>query len=348
VQPGINTGIDKMDDKILLAHGNGGSMMHELITGLFHRFFFNHILNEQSDAAILPSQKKRIAFTTDSYVVDPIFFPGGDIGKLSICGTVNDLAVSGAKPQYISVSFIIEEGFPFKDLETIVKSMSLAARKAKVKIVTGDTKVVQRGKCDKIFITTSGVGFVETKHLHLHTGNRINPGDVIIINGTIGDHGMAVMNARESFRFKSSLKSDCTSLNFLINRILGISDNVHFIRDATRGGMATILCEIAEKLNIGIELDEVKIPIKDSVNGFCELLGFDPLYIANEGKIILVVGSKDADIVLREMKKDKSGRKSEIIGIVIEDHPGKVVIQTKAGGKRIMGLLIGEQLPRIC
>jgi hydrogenase expression/formation protein HypE len=337
-----------MGDKILLAHGNGGSLMHELIVDLFCRYFGNHILNEQSDAAILPSQHKNLAFTTDSYVIDPIFFPGGDIGKLAVCGTVNDLTVSGADPQYISVSFIIEEGFSYKDLEAIVKSMSKEARKAKIKIVTGDTKVVQRGKCDKIFINTSGVGIIDTRHLHIHKGNRIRPGDLVIVNGTIGDHGMAVMNARESFRFKSDLKSDCSSLNFLTSRILRVSKQVKFMRDATRGGIASVLCEIAGKRNIGIELNESSIPVKESVSGFCEILGFDPLYIANEGKLILVVGSKDADKVLKEMKKDKSGKDSEIIGIITEEHPGKVVIQTKAGGKRILGLLSGEQLPRIC
>lgn len=337
-----------MADRILLAHGSGGSLMHELIVELFHRYFGNRILEEQSDAALLPSQTMKLAFTTDSYVVDPIFFPGGDIGKMAVCGTVNDLAVSGATPLFISVAFIIEEGFSFNDLEQIVKSMSAEARKARVRIVTGDTKVVHRGKCDKIFINTSGVGVVHPIHTTIHMGSRISQGDAILINGTIGDHGMAVMNARESFRFRSELKSDCASLNFLIKKVLGTSRQVKFMRDATRGGIATVLCEIAQQRRIGAELDELKIPMNESVKGFCEILGFDPLYTANEGKFILVVGRRDAEKVLKEMRKDKLGRQSEIIGFITDEHPGKVIMQTSTGGKRILGLLSGEQLPRIC
>lgn len=337
-----------MEGKILMAHGNGGSLMHDLIVNLFHHYFGNPYINKQSDAAVLPTHPGNLAFTTDSYVVDPIFFPGGDIGKLAVCGTVNDLAVSGATPLYISCSFIIEEGFLLKDLEAIVKSMAREARKAKIKIVTGDTKVVPKGKCDRIFINTSGVGSVEPEYLHLHTGRSIRPGDLIIINGTIGDHGIAVMNARESFRFDSDLKSDCCSLHPLIKRISSVSGQIRFMRDATRGGIATVLCEIAASRNLGIELDEQKIPMKESVRGFCEILGFDPLYVANEGKFILVVGAKHADIVLKEMKMAHTGKNASIIGTVTADHPRKVVLKTKTGGKRVLGFLSGEQLPRIC
>ena len=296
----------------------------------------------------MPAQEGGLAFTTDSYVVDPIFFPGGDIGKLSICGTINDLAVAGSIPLYISVSFIIEEGFPLVALEKIVRSMAREVKKANVLIVTGDTKVVPAGKCDKLFITTSGVGQITPGNENIHSGIRISEGDVILLNGMAGDHGMAILNARESFRFSAQLKSDCASLNTLTKKILELSGRVKFMRDATRGGIATVLNEIAKKRALGIEVQESAIPVRKTVRGLSELLGFDPLYLANEGKLILIVGRKDAEKVLEGMRSVNTGKDSAIIGKVTRDHPGKVLLITQGGGKRILGIPAGEQLPRIC
>jgi hydrogenase expression/formation protein HypE len=338
----------KSEDHILLSHGNGGKMMHDLIDNLFSRHFTNKILDEQTDSAVLDINGAVLAFTTDSFVVDPIFFPGGDIGKLAVCGTVNDLSVAGANPLYLSVSFIIEEGFPIKELERIVLSISREARMAKVTIATGDTKVVNRGKCDKIFINTSGLGTMDEKHRSIGKGANIQPGDKIIINGTIGDHGMAVMNARESFNFKTTVQSDCASLNSLIGMILGNSSGVKFMRDPTRGGVATVLNELVNKRPFGIELDESSIPVSEGVRSMCEILGYDPLYIANEGKVLLVTGENESSKILNVMKQDKLGKKSRIIGEITEDHPGKVVLKTTTGGKRIVDVMTGEQLPRIC
>ncbi len=335
-------------DKILLSHGNGGRMMHDLVENLFIRNFSNTILNEQTDSAVININDATIAFTTDSFVVDPIFFPGGDIGKLAVCGTVNDLSVSGANPLYLSVSFIIEEGFPMKDLEKIILSMAKEARNAKVSIVTGDTKVVNRGKCDKIFINTSGIGILNKKHRSISKGTNIRPGDKIILNGTIGDHGMAVMNARESFNFKTSILSDCASLNSFIRTILENSSQVKFMRDPTRGGVATVLNELAQKKAFGIEIEESSIPVSEGVCGMCEILGYDPLFIANEGKVVLVAGQKECNKILNVMKEDELGKKSRIIGEIVADHHGKVVLKTMSGGKRIIDIMTGEQLPRIC
>jgi hydrogenase expression/formation protein HypE len=336
------------DEKILLSHGNGGRMMHDLITNLFVKHFGNKILNEQTDAAILPAGSPGMAFTTDSFVIDPLFFPGGDIGKLAVCGTVNDLAVSGADPCYISVSFIIEEGFLLKDLELIVKSLAGEARKGKVLIVTGDTKVVNKGKCDKLFINTAGIGKVRKENQLVSKARNIKPGDVIIINGTIGDHGMAVMSVRESFNFKTPVVSDCASLNLLIRDVLDQSSNVKFMRDPTRGGLATVLNELVGKIKLGIEIDENVLPVSKGVKAMCELLGFDPLNIANEGKVLMVAGQKESQEILEIMKKNRLGKQSAIIGRVVKDHPGKVVMKTITGGRRIIDTLIGDPLPRIC
>jgi hydrogenase expression/formation protein HypE len=337
-----------MEDKILLSHGSGGSAMHDLIRNLFYRFFNNRILREQSDSAMLPSPQGQLAFTTDSYVVDPLFFPGGDIGKLAISGTVNDLSVAGAIPHFISASFIIEEGLPMNILEKVVRSMAREAKKAKVTIVTGDTKVVPSGKCDKLFITTSGIGYIAPKNEHIHSGIKVNDGDMILVNGTIGDHGMAILNARESFRFSAQIRSDCASLNLLTKKIQDVSDRVKFMRDATRGGIAGVLSEIAQKKDIGIEIVESNIPVRNTVRGLSELLGFDPLFLANEGKLIVIVGEKDASRVLDAMRTERIGKGSTIIGKVTKDHPGKVVLFTRGGGKRLLGMPLGEQLPRIC
>jgi len=335
------------EDKILLGHGSGGRMMHDLIENLFLKHFSNSILDEQTDAAILKIGSEDIAFTTDSFVIDPLFFPGGNIGKLAVCGTVNDLAVSGAEPLYISVSMIIEEGFLMKDLEIIVESLASEAKKAGVLIVTGDTKVVNKGKCDKLFINTAGIGRVKKENRLVSKATEIQNGDVIIINGTIGDHGMAVMNARESFNFKTTVESDCASLNHLIRDVLDQSP-VKFMRDPTRGGVATVLNELVEKVHLGIEIEESILPVTSGVKAMCELLGFDPLHIANEGKVLIVASEKDGNKILEILKNNELGRKSAIIGRVVSDHPGKVVLKNETGGRRIVDSLSGDQLPRIC
>jgi hydrogenase expression/formation protein HypE len=281
-------------------------------------------------------------------VIDPLFFPGGNIGKLAVCGTVNDLAVSGATPRYISVSFILEEGFPMHELEEIVKSLAQEAKFAKVAIVTGDTKVVNKGKCDKIFINTAGIGMVRMEDLLVAKAQNINPGDLIIINGTIGDHGMAVMNARESFNFKSPVVSDCASLNHMIREVLDQSPGVKFMRDPTRGGVATVLNELAGKISLGIEISEQALPLTKGVSAMCEILGFDPLHIANEGKVLIVADENEGEHILEILRKNNLGIQSAIIGRVTSDHPGKVVLKTETGGKRIIDSLTGDPLPRIC
>ena len=312
------------------------------------KYFSNPQLDAQTDSAILEPSETELSFTTDSYVVDPIFFPGGNIGKLAVCGTVNDLAVSGAVPRYLSCGFIIEEGLPLEDLETIVKSMAEEARKAGVRIVTGDTKVVNRGKCDKIFINTAGVGTLERSKRHISFGNGIRHGDRIIVNGSIGDHGIAVLAARESLSFQSEIQSDCASLNELIAKIACKPGQIRFMRDATRGGLATVLCELAENKNLGIAVDEENIPVKEVVSGACEVFGFDPLYLANEGKVVMVVDGEVAETVVEELKKHPLGKQASIIGEVVDDHPKKVLLQTAIGGRRILDMLAGEMLPRIC
>ncbi len=335
------------EKNILLGHGSGGQMMHDLIEDVFMKHFGNPILSEQTDSAILSVGSGEIAFTTDSFVIDPLFFPGGNIGKLAVCGTVNDLAVSGAEPLYISVSFIIEEGFAMSELEIIVESLAAEAKKAGVLIVTGDTKVVNKGKCDKVFINTAGIGRVIKENLEITKAVNIIPGDCIIINGTIGDHGMAVMNARESFSFKTNVESDCASLNKLIREVLDNSQ-VKFMRDPTRGGVATVLNELAGKVYLGIELDETALPVNKGVGAMCELLGFDPLHIANEGKVIIVAAEDDAAKILEILRNNELGTKSALIGRIVGDHPGKVVLKNQTGGRRIVDSLAGDQLPRIC
>ncbi len=335
------------EDKIMLSHGSGGRMMHQLIEELFVKNFKNSILEEQTDAAILQVGSTEIAFTTDSFVIDPLFFPGGNIGKLAVCGTVNDLAVSGAEPLYLSVSFILEEGFPMKELELIVESLAAEAKNAGVQIVTGDTKVVNKGKCDKLFINTAGIGRMKHENRSIARAQNIHPGDLILINGTIGDHGIAVMNARESFQFKASIESDCACLNRLIAEVLEKA-SVKFMRDPTRGGVATVLNELADKIHFGIEIEESALPVNKGVMAMCEVLGFDPLHVANEGKVILVVGVEEGEMILEILKNNPLGTQSAIIGRVVEDHPGKVVLKNETGGRRIIDSLSGDQLPRIC
>lgn len=337
-----------MDKKILLGHGSGGEMSHKLIKDIFVKHFNNEVLSAQTDSALLEFTGEMLSFTTDSYVVDPIFFPGGNIGKLAVCGTVNDLAVSGATPLYLSSSFIIEEGFLLSDLEIIVETMAAEAKKAGVKIVTGDTKVVGRGKCDKVFINTSGIGVLKKENIEISSGLNIKTGDKIIVNGTIGDHGMTIMGTRNELNFTSNLKSDCAPLNHLIKEIKDSIGGIKFMRDATRGGVATVLCELAENNNIGIELDESKIPLLEEVAGMCEVFGFDPLHVANEGKLIMVVDGQKAESIISKMQTLEYGQNAQIIGDIVFEHKGTVLMHTEIGGKRIVDMLSGEQLPRIC
>ena len=336
------------DDRILLGHGSGGRMTQDLIRNLFLKHFSHPALLAQTDSAILPSAGSALSFTTDSFVVDPIFFPGGNIGKLAVCGTVNDLAVAGSRPMYLSASFIIEEGFSIRLLEEIVISMKKEAEASGVRIVTGDTKVVNRNQCDKIFITTSGLGLLEERYIPISTGEGIRPGDKVIINGSIGDHGMAIMSAREELKIQGDIISDCACLNHLIERALNATDKMKFMRDATRGGLATVLSEVVQGKVFGVRIDEASVKVNEPVRGFCELLGFDPLYVANEGKVVMIVGKEDAERVVAEMKKDSFGRDTAIIGEIVDKPAGKAYMTTMAGGSRIIDMLAGEQLPRIC
>ncbi len=319
--------------------------MHDLVDSLFIKGFANDILKEKKDSAIVKVGGKKLAFTTDSYVVNPIVFPGGDIGSLAVYGTVNDLAVCGARPSFISLGLIIEEGLDRPLLERIVKSISSAAKRARVRIVTGDTKVVERGSCDKIFINTSGIG--EVYYPGLSVG-KIRPGDSIILSGTIGDHAISVLSKREGISFSSEVKSDSAPLNGLITRVLKASDKVNFMRDPTRGGVATTLNEVVVRRRFGIAIDENKLPVSEGVKTGCELLGFDPLYLACEGRVLIVVQRDDEEKVLRAMKKDPLGKRSRVIGKVTIQGQGKVYLNTASGGKRIVNMLSGEQLPRIC
>ena len=334
------------NNEVLLGHGSGGRLTHDLLDKIFIKHFSNPILNKKNDSAVFKLDDTNIAFTTDSYVINPIFFPGGDIGKLAVCGTVNDLAVSGAKPLYMTVSFIIEEGLKFNDLEKIVKSMSDETKKAEILIVSGDTKVVNKGECDKIFINTSGIGIMQKEY---NIKNTINPGDKLIINGFIGDHEIAILSKRNSIELKEKIISDCASLNELIKKAINISEKIKFMQDITRGGLATILSEIVIKNNnIGMKIDESKIPVREEVKGLCEIFGFDPLYLANEGKVLLIVDKNDAEKIINVWQQDQFGKNSQIIGEVTQEHKGKVILKTIAGGNRIIDMLSGLQLPRIC
>lgn len=332
---------------ITLSHGSGGKATNKLIENIFYKYFNNDLLNQKNDSTVLPEINGRLSFSTDSFVVNPIFFEGGDIGKLAICGTVNDIAMSGAKPLYISVGFIIEEGLPLNDLEKIVKSMSDTAKEANIKIVTGDTKVVEKGSVDKIYINTTGIGVIEENEINIG-GDKVEDGDVIIVSGTLGDHGMCIMNLREELGFDNNIKSDCTLLNKLISEILSVSKNIKVLRDPTRGGVATTLNEIIEHSKISMEITEDSIPVKDEVKAMCDILGLDPLYIANEGKLIVVVDKNDSDKVLEVIKKNPIGVDASIIGHAIKDGKNKLYLKTTIGGKRIVNMPEGELLVRIC
>lgn len=334
-----------MSDKITLNHGSGYQLTHDLISHVFAETF--GMTDPLTDSAILREKGFTLAFTTDSYVVDPLFFPGGDIGKLSVCGTINDLAVSGAVPKYISASFIIEEGFPLSDLRTIAHSMADEAMNAGVKIVTGDTKVVGKGKCDKLFITTSGTGIIASEFEPISSARNVREGDKLIINGPVGNHAVAILGARNNLSFHSQVTSDCASLNNMISSILAVSKRIRFMRDLTRGGLAVVLNELAAMTGSGITVHEDLIPVENPVRGLCEILGFDPLYLANEGKILIVVGEEDCDKVLNVLKDSPQGRNSALIGEITSGKKG-VMLNTIIGGRRILNMPSGLQLPRIC
>lgn len=331
---------------IALAHGSGGKLTHELVRKLFLPNFNNTALSLLGDSALLDINGTKLAFTTDSYVVKPLFFPGGDIGKLAVNGTINDLAVVGAEPMFLSAGFIIEEGFEMTLLEKIVSSMREMNALTGVEIVTGDTKVVERGNVDGLYINTCGIGIVDDK-INLST-SLIEVGDKIIISGTIGDHGLAVLSERESLGFTPSIKSDCAPLAGLIKKVLASGAHIKFMRDPTRGGLATTLNEIVNAQKYGIVIEEQIIPINDGVRALCEILGYDPLYIANEGKVVIVVSAHDADKVCDTLKEDSLGRDAAIIGEVIAELAGKVCLKTGIGGTRSIDMLVGDQLPRIC
>jgi len=330
---------------ILLAHGSGGRLSHELIEERFVPLLADPALHKLDDSAILEAEG-RLAFTTDSYVVNPLFFPGGDIGRLSVCGTVNDLSMTGAKPLYLSLSLIIEEGFPLTELDRILHSIRAACQEAGVNIVTGDTKVVGRGQADGLYITTSGIGIVAPK-VDI-SGTNASVGDRVILSGTIGAHGIAITSQREGLRFSVPVQSDCAPLNSLVAQMLEASPNIHCLRDPTRGGLASTLNELARQSHVGIAVEEERIPVREEVTAACELLGFDPLHVANEGKLVAIVSPDDAAMVLARMKDTKYGANAAIIGEVSNRHPGRVVMKTRLGPSRIVDMLSGELLPRIC
>jgi hydrogenase expression/formation protein HypE len=334
-----------MTDKILLAHGSGGSLSHDIVDKGILSILGNPILNRLDDSAVFDA-KGKIAFTTDSHVVQPMFFPGGDIGRLSVCGTVNDLSVMGATPLYLSLALIIEEGLPMEDLKAVVNSIKEAADEAGVKIITGDTKVVNRGNADKLFINTAGIGIIPDG-VNI-SGHNAKPGNKVILSGTIGDHGIAVLSKREGIGFETKLESDSAPLNKMIAEMMQVSDKINCMRDPTRGGLSSTLNEIAEQSRVSIRIDEEKIPIRREVAAACEMLGLDPLYIANEGKVVAVVEAEDADKIVEIMKKNKYGRNAAVIGEVTEKHAARVMLKTALGTSRIVDMLVGEPLPRIC
>jgi len=332
-----------MDDCVLLAHGSGGKLSHDLLRDEIISVFGNPLLERMDDSAVLDIQG-RIAFTTDSYVVTPIFFPGGNIGKIAMCGTINDLAVCGARPLYISVSLVIEEGLSIADLRVILRSMREVVDATGVSVVTGDTKVVNRGCADKLFINTSGLGIIPSG-VNM-TGVEV--GDKVLVSGTLGDHSIAVMSKREGLEFDSPIESDCAPLNRLVASMLQASSQIHCMRDPTRGGLASTLNEIAQQARVGIRIEEDQIPVHEGVRAACELLGFDPLHMANEGKLIAFVAASEAERVLSKMRGHVFGSNAAIIGDVVKDHKGQVVMRTSLGSSRIVDMPVGDILPRIC
>ncbi len=333
-------------DQIILGHGSGGRLSHELITRTFFSYFNNPILSRCDDAGVVSIDAPRLAISTDSHVVYPLVFPGGDIGRLAICGTVNDIAMMGAKPMFITTGFILEEGLNVSFLERILDSMKKAAEEAGVDIIAGDTKVVQKGKADGLYINTTGVGVIN--HNLSIGGAFAKPGDVVILSGPIGNHGIAVLSARGELGLEIAVESDVAPLNGLVEKMLETTDEIHVLRDPTRGGLATSLNEIAQQSNVCVYLHENLIPIHPSVAAACELLGFDPLYVANEGKLIAIVGNKDAEKMLSTMQSHYYGREATIIGEIRDQPQGRVVMKTTIGSTRIVEMLSGELLPRIC
>lgn len=332
-------------DRILLAHGSGGKLSHELVTRKLVASLTNPILDKMDDSAVFDLDG-RIAFTTDSYVVNPIFFPGGDIGKLAVCGTINDLAMCGASPRYLSLGLIIEEGLPFAELERVVNSIRQVAAETGVKIVTGDTKVVNRGNADKLFINTAGIGIIPPG-VNI-SGANARPGDKVILSGAIGNHGVAVMAQREGLRLRIPVTSDCAPLDTLVAEMLKYPSAIHCLRDPTRGGLATTLNELAMQSKVGINIEESKLVVHQPVSAACEILGLDPLYIANEGKLVAVVSAECAEEIVAVMRHHAYGRESSIIGEVTSEHAKQVVMKTLLGASRIVDMLTGELLPRIC
>ena len=311
----------------------------------FVRTLANPVLDKLDDSAVIDFSG-RLAFTTDSYVVSPLFFPGGDIGKLAVCGTVNDLSMSGAKPLYLSLSFVIEEGLPLSELEEIIGSVKRASQEAGVKIVTGDTKVVHRGSADRLFINTSGIGLIPDG-VDI-SGSNARPGDRVLLSGTIGEHGIAVLSRREGLSFSTQLESDCAPLNRLVADMLNASPNIHCLRDPTRGGLATTLNELAKQSGVSIRIEEERVPVREEVLAACEMLGLDPLYIANEGKLVSIVKAEDEDIILEAMRGNHYGIEAVTIGEVSSQNPGRVVMKTSLGSTRIVDMMVGDPLPRIC
>lgn len=339
---------------IVMGHGSGGKMSHDLVRTLFLPLFQNPILAAGNDAGVTPAdfcqqdgQPVRLAISTDSHVVFPLFFPGGDIGRLAVCGTVNDIAMMGASPLYLTAGFVLEEGLPIATLEQIVASMKAAAQQAGVHIVAGDTKVVQKGKADGLYITTSGIGIVQSG-IQIG-GEQARPGDIVILSGPVGDHGIAVLSARGELGFETGVLSDVAPLNHLVQAMLAVaSQGIHVLRDPTRGGLATTLNEIVQQSQVGMQVYEEKIPVRPAVQAACEMLGFDPLYVANEGKLVAIVHPSKADQVLSVMRRTPYGEEAVIIGEIVSQPPGRVLLRTPLGSTRILDVLAGEMLPRIC
>lgn len=331
---------------IVMGHGAGGKMMNDLIRHLFASEFHNDLLGQMGDAAALDLPAGKIAFTTDSFVVSPLFFPGGDIGELAVNGTVNDLAMRGATPLYLSAGFILEEGLPMETLGRVAASMSKACKSANVQIAAGDTKVVNKGHGDGIYINTTGIGLIPND-VDIAPQNA-RPGDVILVSGTMGDHGIAIMSVREGLRFDSAIESDTAPLNGLVNSMLAATKDIHCLRDATRGGLSAVLNELADASGVGIEFEETKVPVRPEVASACEMLGLDPFYVANEGKLVAIVPEQWAEKILLAMRSHEAGQDAAIIGRVVADHPGLVVAKTAIGASRVVDLPAGELLPRIC
>ncbi|MEW8263070.1 MAG: hydrogenase expression/formation protein HypE [Candidatus Thiodiazotropha taylori] len=338
--------LDTRQGKVDMTHGSGGRAMAQLIQELFLKHLDNDLLRQANDQASFDVAAGRMVMSVDGHVISPLFFPGGDIGSLAVHGTINDVAMSGARPTYLSAGFILEEGFPLADLEKIVISMSHAASEAGVPIVTGDTKVVEKGKGDGVFITTTGIGVVPAG-INI-SGDRAEPGDRIIVSGSMGDHGVTIMSSRENLEFETSITSDSAALHSLVEQMVAAAPEIHCLRDPTRGGLATTLNELAQQSQVGMQLSEAEIPVKPAVTSACELLGLDPLYVANEGKLICICSEADAQRLLPVMRAHPLGKESAIIGRVIEDPHHFVQMETLFGGSRVVDWLSGEQLPRIC